>query len=181
MAQERTVARPYAKAAFEFASEHKTLPEWTDMLAFAAAIASEPQMAALIKNPLFSRADLIQLFLSVGEKVFSAPMQNFIRVVGEEKRLPYLPAITDLYNELREKAERIVNVTVTAAFPLSDTQRDQLLKALTARFQATIVIHTVVDKNILGGAIIQAGDWVIDGSLRGKLAQLGKAMGVSVF
>lgn len=179
MSKNRTFARPYAKAVFELAQSEGAFPKWSEMLENAAMIASDKQFHSLAKNPRFSLQELIGLFDSIGQKIYSDEMKNFIRILGKFKRLSLLPEIALLYEEMRAVAERVVNVELISAQPLDDKLRERFIQVLMKRMSCNIALECQVDKGILGGAIIRAGDLVIDGSIRGRLAKLSDAVGIS--
>ena len=179
MSQNSTLARPYAKAVFELAESQKKLTQWSDMLQVAASIAEDERVIALMKDPKFSAQELEAFFLDIGKGKFTEEAQNLITILGGFKRLAYLPEIAALFEEYKSVAEQVVNVELTSAFPVSDEERKRFVDALKRRMNRDIVLECVTDKTILGGAIIRAGDLVIDGSIRGKLAKLGEAMGIS--
>lgn len=179
MSQNRVVARPYAKAVFEIAYAEKAFPQWSEMLALAACIAKDKRIVSLMKNPEFSTQDCIALFLDLGKDNFSPEMQNFLQTLGKFKRLNVLPEISSLYEEMRAKAERMVNVELTSAFPLDSESQARFVNVLKARMNCDITLECKTDKSILGGAIIRAGDLIIDGSIRGRLAKLSDAVGLS--
>lgn len=179
MSQNRIVARPYAKAVFELAQKEKAFPAWSQMLALAASCAEDKRVLGLMKNPEFSTAALIALFIDLGKDVYSQEMQNFLQTLGRFKRLQALPEIASLYEEMRSRAERVVNVELISAFPLNDEHQARFMSALKARMNCDITLECITDKSILGGAIIRAGDLIIDGSIRGRLAKLSDAVGIS--
>ncbi|MGD9592104.1 MAG: F0F1 ATP synthase subunit delta [Candidatus Berkiella sp.] len=179
MSKNRTYARPYAKAAFELAHSENALANWSSMLAFAAMVASDKQAATLAKDPQFTTKQLVDLYLSLGKEVFTQQMQNLIAVLGKFKRLALLPDIANLYEEMRAIAERVNKVELISAFELNDKDQEQFVKALKNRMNCNIELDCKIDKSILGGAIIRSGDLVIDGSIRGRLAKLGDAIGIS--
>jgi F-type H+-transporting ATPase subunit delta len=179
MAQNRTIARPYAKAVFELAFQEQALLKWSDMLAVAASIARDKRVITLMKAPQFSALEGVALFLEVGKEVFTEEMKNFIHILGEFKRLNTLGDIAELYEEMRAESERVVTVSLTSAFPIEDAYRERFMQALKNKTGCDITLECTVDKRILGGAIIRAGDLVIDGSIRGRLAKLSDAVGIS--
>ena len=179
MSKNRTFARPYAKAAFELAQSEKNLAKWSQMLEEASLIASDKQVGPLAKDPLFGTQQLVELYLSIGKEDFSSEMQNFIALLGKFKRLNLLPEIASLYEEMRAKAERVVGVTLISAQPLSGQDEERFLNALKNRMNCNIDLQCQIDKTIIGGAIIQAQDLIIDGSIRGRLAKLCDAVGIS--
>lgn len=178
MGRDRTIARPYAKAIFEIAFEADALAHWSDMLALAASIAADPQMIALMKDPNFSPEDRVNLFLKLGESAFTPNMRSFIQLLGKFKRLMLLPCIAVMYEEMRAQAEQVIVVKMTSAFPLDQAEQTEFSAKLKKRMHANILLECKTDKRIIGGAIIQAGDIVIDGSIRGRLNKLADSVGI---
>lgn len=178
MARDRTIARPYAKAVFEIAFEADALAHWSDMLALAADVAADPQMSAVMKDPNFSAEDRVSVFLKIGESAFTPNMRSFIQLLGKFKRLMLLPCMAVMYEEMRAQAEQVIVVKLTSAFPLDQSEQDEFSAKLKKRLHANIFLECKTDKHIIGGAIIQAGDSVIDGSIRGKLNKLADSVGI---
>lgn len=172
MAERATIARPYAKAAFEYARDAKSFAEWSQGLQMAAEIVADPRVAALSKNPQCGAADLANVVTDVAGAKLDAGMQNFVRVLAENHRLLLLPEIAAHYEELRSEVENTVDVEVVSAIALSGEQKDKLSQALSARLKRKVRMHTAVDAALLGGAVVRAGDLVIDGSLKGRLQRL---------
>lgn len=175
----QTVARPYAKAVFELAHAENAMPKWSEMLGLAGLIASDKQMVGLMKDPNFSLAQIMNIFSDVGKDIFSDEMRNLISVLARFKRLAFLPEIALLYNEMRAQAERVITVELICAMPINEDYQQRLSNALKRRTNCNISLECSTDKSILGGAIIRAGDLVIDGSVRGRLAKLSDAVGIS--
>jgi F-type H+-transporting ATPase subunit delta len=173
MAERETIARPYAKAAFEYARDAKALAQWSQGLKTAAAIVADPRVAALLNDPQWSAADLAGLVIDVAGASLDAGMQNFVRALAENHRLPLLPEIVAHYETERADAENTIEVQVVSAVPLSASQADKLAAALAERLKRRVRMQTSVDPSLLGGAVIRAGDLVIDGSLKGRLERLG--------
>lgn len=175
MSNALTYARPYARAAFELAREQGALGEWAGRLAFAAQVAADPRVTALFGDPRVAQADLAALVMPEGEPAGS-PFATFVRLLAENRRLPVLPEIGALFEELKNEAERVLKVSVRSAAPIGSDETARLKDALKRRFGRDIEIEQSVDPDILGGAIVDAGDVVIDGSVRGRLARLGQAL-----
>jgi len=174
MAELTTVARPYAKAAFEYANAESKLELalWSTQLTLAAAIVQDADFARYLSRPSMTVAEQeTALFAACGGEL-SAGVRNFLSLVAANKRLMALPAIAELYEILKAQAENTADVTVTSAFALSDEQEDALAKQLAEKLGARINIRTEVDAALIGGVIIRTGDLVIDASVRGKLAKL---------
>lgn len=168
-----TLARPYARAAFAVARDVGQLADWSQALAFAARVAADPQVAALLGNPALGRDDAIALLAPDD----AAPaFSDLLGVLADNGRLAVLPEIAGLYEQLRADEEHVVLATVTSAAALPDAEVEQIRAALSRRFGRQVQVDTAVDESLIGGAVIAAGDVVIDGSLKGKLARLQSAL-----
>ena len=172
MAERATIARPYAKAAFEYAREANAFAAWSQGLESAAQIVADPSVAPLTKSPQWPMANLVSLITDVAGDKLDAGMQNFVRVLAENHRLLLLPEIAAHYEELRAAVENTLDVEVISAVTLSDAQADKLKQALSTRLKRTVRMQNSVDSTLLGGAVVRAGDLVIDGSLKGRLERL---------
>jgi len=172
MAELVTVARPYAKAAFKFADESKTTSEWSAMLAFSAAVISEKSMAAALDNPQLTAEKKAALFIGVCGDKLSAGGKQFILQLAQNKRLKVLPQVSVLFEKLLAEKQRKQDVQVVSAYELSAAEKEVLKKALAKKLGKEISLQNEIDKTLIGGAIIRAGDLVIDSSVRGKLQQL---------
>jgi F-type H+-transporting ATPase subunit delta len=176
MAEKSTVARPYALAAFELAREKDELAKWSEMLQFAALVASDDTMQQYIGNPHVSRDMLDKLFLGICAEHLSDMGANFIKVLIENRRLDVLPEIAVLYEQHRAEAERTIEAEVISAFPLSEAQQNLLADKLKQRLGRSVNLVAKVDNNLLGGAIVRAGDLVIDGSVNGQIDKLAQSL-----
>ncbi|ELY3782512.1 F0F1 ATP synthase subunit delta [Cronobacter sakazakii] len=166
-----TVARPYAKAAFDFAVEHQSLDRWQDMLAFAAEVAKNEQMAELLSGALAPET-LAESFIAICGDQLDANGQNLIRVMAENGRLKVLPDVLEQFIQLRAALEVTVEVEVTSASALSDEQLAKISAAMEKRLSRKVKLNCKIDKSVMAGVIIRSGDTVIDGSVRGRLERL---------
>ena len=173
MSQALTLARPYARAAFAVAREAGALAGWSAALGFAARVAAEPQVAVLLDNPKLTRSDVVALLSPDGAQ---DAFHNLLGLLFDNRRLPLLPEIAGLYDALRFEAEHVVKATITAAEALPAAEIETLKAALRRRFGREVEVDTAVDPALIGGVLIDAGDVVIDGSLRGKLERLQAAL-----
>jgi F-type H+-transporting ATPase subunit delta len=173
VAERATIARPYAKAAFEYAHGAHALAEWSQGLKAAAEIVADPRVTALVKDPEWLASDIAAFITGVAGDELNAGMQNFVRVLAENRRLLLLPEIAAHYEVLRAQVENTVDVQVISAVPLDFTQAEKLAAALCTRLKRRVRMQNSVDATLLGGAVIRAGDLVIDGSLKGRLQRLG--------
>jgi len=176
MAELTTIARPYAQAIFELAQSEGTLAQWSDMLALAAAVAADPQIVALIDSPQLTEAQLSELVTGICGDRLDAHGRNVIRLLAENHRLAVLPEIARLYEQRRSQAEGAVHAELISAFAPTAEQQKAVIEALKKRLGRDIQLQCSVDAALLGGAVVRAGDLVIDGSVRGRLARLGTAL-----
>ncbi len=176
MAELTTLARPYAKAVFAEAQEKNALDAWSDDLAVLSAYAADADMAKVLVHPSLTASQQAQALSDVcGDKLNDAA-KNLVNVLAENKRLPLLSEIAALYEEYKADLQNSVDVVVTSAFALSEEQTDKLAQALKAKLQREVRMTSEVDESLIGGAVIRAGDLVIDGSITGKLSKLAEAM-----
>lgn len=173
MSQDLTLARPYARAAFALAHESGQSAAWSQALAFATRVATDPEAHALLGHPQLSSADAIGLLAVEGA---SEDFVRFLGLLAENRRLPLLPEISGLFELQRAEAEHVVKAKVTSASALPASELETIKAALARRFGRSVEIETAIDESLIGGAVIDAGDVVIDGSLKGKLAQLQHAL-----
>ncbi len=173
MAEAITVARPYAQAAFEFASAQHMLKDWSEMLSLLAAIAADAAMQELINSPHLTEAQLADLFIQVAGENINEKCANLVRVLAANGRLLLLPEIAAIFEIERRAAEGTVRAELVTAFPASEAQQAAVIASLRKRLGRDIELRCATNAELLGGAIIRAGDLVIDGSVRGKLQRLG--------
>lgn len=172
MSELTTLARPYAKAAFEFAQSKDNLSAWSDMLSFSAAAVSDTKLAEFLDNPGLTRSQAAEVMLKVAADRLDEKGQNFIRLLADNKRLNLLPAIAELFEDHKAMFEKTVDVDITSAVELSDSQVSKLTSRLSEKLGRQVNINSQTDASLIGGLFIRAGDTVIDASLRGKLSDL---------
>jgi len=172
MSELTTLARPYAKAAFEVARDAGDFAGWSDQLAFMAAVAHDPIMKTTLDSPKLTHAAAAELFISICEDRIAEQGKNFVRLLAENDRLTLLPDIAALYEVMRAEAEGKVEATVVSARAVSDEQKSAIAQSLTKRLGREVELVCEVDEGLIGGAVIRAGDLVIDGSVRGRLERM---------
>lgn len=176
MAENVTIARPYADAAFQLASGAGALGPWSEALERLATIAAAPEMRDCISDPKLSVDQLVGLVFEVSGGSLSPDLQNFVRVLADNGRLQVLPEIRDLFVERKNEHEGVLEANVASAFPLDDATLNQLKLDLEQRFKARLNITVSIDPELIGGVKIAVGDEVIDASVRGKLANMAAAL-----
>ncbi len=177
MSDFETVARPYSKAIFELASEQNNLQFWADTLQLAALVSADDEMKALVSSPSIMNEQLSELFVSVIAAIdtsadISQEVKNLINLLTENDRLLALPEIAKGFEGLKQEAEGAVEVIVRSARKLTAKQEAQIMDNLKKRLGKKISISAEVDKSLIAGAIITAGDLVIDGTALGRLNKM---------
>jgi F-type H+-transporting ATPase subunit delta len=172
MIEPTTLARPYARAAFEYARAHGVLDQWLAQLGTLAQVAAEPRVEAMLKDPARTGAERADALLKLLGDDVDVSLSNFVSVMAENSRLELLPDVMALFEQLKADLEATVNVEVTSAYDLSSDELQQLSDALGARLERSISITSHTDSDPDRRVLIRAGDLVIDGSVRGRLNKL---------
>lgn len=176
MAELSTLARPYAKAAFQVALKDSALDAWSKMLGVSAAVTGDASIGSLLTDPSLSSEELAGIFIGVCGEELNDKGKNFVHLLAENKRLLLLPAISEQFDSLKANQEKTLDVEVTTAYELSAETLDTLAQSLKTRLQCAVNLNTNVDQSLLGGAVIRTIDTVIDSSVRGKLVKLAESM-----
>lgn len=175
-----TLARPYAIAAYEFALTQHALPAWEAMLDAASLLTQDAHVQRLLASPAVTTSQLASLYCDVLAKRLNVEMTNFIRLLAEYGRLSILPDVAELFRSYQAEQEKKLDVQVISAVPLSDAYQQTLIETLTKRLQRQVTLSSAVDPHLLGGAMIVAGDTVMDGTVRGKLDRMAKFISESL-
>ena len=172
MTDKITIARPYAKAAFSEAQASRRLGEWSEALRVGSAVVEDGRVADLLGNPLIAPPELAQFVIDIAGDRLDDNGRNFVRTLADNRRLAFLPEISVLFDELKDTAEKVVDVTVTSAAPLANGQQQAISAALQRKLKRTVRLHYETNPALIGGAVLRAGDLVIDGSLRSRLERI---------
>jgi F-type H+-transporting ATPase subunit delta len=172
MAEKLTIARPYARAAFEEARKNGGLAPWSEALQAAALVVKDPRVAMLLDDPRVTAAELAQLVDGIAAVPLGEQGANFVRTLADNHRLAYLPEIAELFGTFKDEAEGVADVTVISAAALDEAQREKIAAALQRRLKRKVRLHCETDPALIGGAILRSGDLVIDGSLRTRLNRI---------
>lgn len=167
-----TLARPYAKAAFELARAQGDLAGWDELLSASASVTRNEAMTQWLKSPHVDKDHVVQIMNEAAGGKMDKHFKGYLGVLAANDRLSLLPEVTALFRRLREDAEKRLRVRVVSAIPLEEDQAERMRAALTIRFEREIELDNEIDTSMLGGAVVYAGDQVIDGSLKGRLENL---------
>lgn len=176
MAESITLARPYAKAAFQVALAENGLAQWSQMLSTLAAVSAHDKVSALLSHPGLTAEQHTDVLRDILGDELTEKGQNLVNLLADNRRLALLPQIFELFEAHKAEHEKSVDVELTTAYALSDELVEQLANALQKRLEREVKIHSHVDKHLIGGVVIRAGDTVIDNSVRGKLNKLAESL-----
>jgi len=172
MIEPTTLARPYARAAFEHARAAGDLAAWQTALSELAAITAEPKVAAAMRDPNQTAAQRAATLSGLAGDSLPSAVANLLAIMADNGRLSLLPEVAMLFDQLKQAVESTVAVHVTSAYPLSDAETQQLADTMQEKLARSITLTSETDPSLLGGALIRADDLVIDGSVRGRLNKL---------
>lgn len=176
MAQLTTMARPYARAAFETATQGGELKAWSSMLSLLGSLMLNRKVAEYLAAPSRNTGEKTQMLIDLCGSELDAKGQNFVLVLAANKRLALLPEISSIFEELKAEHEKTVDVEVISAFAMDAAAESKLATALKQRLQRDVKLNTRIDRSLIGGLIVRTGDLVIDGSVRGKLNKLSESI-----
>lgn len=176
MAELTTIARPYAQAAFELARSAGSLDKWSDMLRVLGQIAGDSRVRSLLHDPKVSEQQRVEFFLSVAGDSLDEKGSNLVRVLAHYDRLAFLPEIAQIFETLKADSEGTIDVSFTSVTDVDEAYKGQLARALKTRLGREVRLHFDTDASLIGGAVIRAGDMVIDGSVKSRLEKLSGAL-----
>ncbi len=173
MSENVTAARPYAKAIFELAKKGASFDAWSERLKFLSAVVADKNVATVLEQPNTTAVERAGMIEKIAGDKLDSEGANAVRLLAENGRLGLMGSIATLFDEYRAEDEGTLQATVISAIALDDNYRAKLATSLERKFNKKIDIVNTIDESLIGGAIIRAGDVVIDGSVKGKLEQLG--------
>lgn len=176
MAEKSTIARPYAEAVFAVAKDSGQLKEWSDLLQTVNMIAANEDMQSMIGNTSVNKEQIAQLIIDVAsasdKSIVSEQGSNLVKLLAENRRLNVIAEITEQYETLKAEAEKSIEAEIVSAVEVSATQQSLIAEKLKTRLGREVSLKCTIDESLMGGAIIKAGDMVIDGSVSGQLNKL---------
>lgn len=178
MAELATLARPYARAAFDYASNSGVLQEWSNSLALLSAVAQQGKIHEVCNSPALTAEQQAKIVIDVCDDKLDAKVQNLVQLLASNGRLSLLPSVAAMFDEFKANREKTVQVEIATAYSLDEQTEQKLAEGLAKKLDRTVTVNSSVDKELLGGVVIRAGDLVIDGSVRGKLAKLAEAINI---
>lgn len=176
MSELSTAARPYAKAVFEMAQTENDLGGWSETLSLLSAVSLDDSMRQVLEAPAASRQSKSDVLVAVCGDKLSEKAKNLVKLMADNDRLSLLADVATQYESFKADSEGTVEAVVRTAMNLDESQQSRIAEALGKRLNRKVNVVCVIDETLLGGAIIQANDLVIDGSIKGKLDKLGQAL-----
>ncbi|MGB5445674.1 MAG: F0F1 ATP synthase subunit delta [Psychromonas sp.] len=175
MSELTTIARPYARAAFEFAVDNNKIEAWSEMLFFTSEVVKNPTIVKILKSDKAAQ-ELAKLFIDVCGDQLDENGQNLIKLMAENGRLSVLPRVAELYSALEDDYKKQIDVSVVSAYALSKKQKDELGRSLEKRLARKINLNCSIDNALIAGMVITAGDLVIDSTAKGQLNRLSNTL-----
>ena len=172
MAEFLTLARPYAKAAFAYASEQNATDAWSNALQLLSAAVQDEAFSAYLNRPELTPAEQVALFAKVLGNEQTAAVSNFLTLLADNGRLALLPEIDTEFEQLKSQNNNTVDVVIESAFPLDSVQEQKLAHALEKRLNSAVKVTVEVNPALIAGVVIRAGDQVIDDSALSKLEKM---------
>lgn len=172
MTNTQSIARPYAKAAFESAKTANQLPMWSLTLKKLSYAAQDKKVQETLKNPNYTKSQLFILFKAILGETINHDIDNFLKILSENKRFNLLPDISKLFETDCEKESGYLSLIATSAFALDENKKQDVQKKLSEQFNSTCDITFHIDENLLGGLLVRSGNWVLDGTIKGNLERL---------
>ncbi len=172
MAEMSKFARPYAKAAFDYANAHNQLAQWSEILSLLAAIVSQELVSQFLQNPAYSLDQHVDICIALGGDHLDQHAKNFVRELGENRKLQTLPTVLKLYQEFMQTKAQAIQAKVTSVIPLTEAFQQQLCQTLAQKLGRQVSLDCEIDPTLIGGMVVRAGDVVIDNSVSRQLARL---------
>ncbi|MCL7422193.1 MAG: F0F1 ATP synthase subunit delta [Methylobacter sp.] len=176
MSELATLARPYAAAVFKRAKETGTTAKWSQSLAFMSAVLNDEEISVVVDNPKVSKERLSALMLDICQGQVDEENANFLKLLVQNNRLTLLPYITEIFETYKADDEGYIDVEVTTAYAFSKEEKQTFASKLEKTLSKKVHMNVTVDKSLIGGVLVRAGDRVIDGSIKGQLQQLAKRL-----
>lgn len=176
MSELATLARPYAAAVFKRSKETGTAEKWSKSLAFISAVLNDKETSVVVNNPKVSKERLSALMLDICQEQVDEEGANFLKLLVQNNRLTLAPTIAELFEALKAESEGYVDVEVATAYAFSKEEKQSFTSTLEKTLSKKVHMNVTVDKSLIGGVLVRAGDRVIDGSIRGQLQQLAKRL-----
>ena len=168
------VAERYARAIFELGVEAGQLEALTGQIrSFADIYGSSRELQSVLDNPMVELAKRQSILQEIAARVgLTGVGLNAMRFLAQRKRLAFLPAIASRLASLADEKGGVVRATVTSAGPLPESFYERLVKELEGATQRKVAIDRKQDPSLIAGVVTRIGDNTIDGSVKGRLAEI---------
>jgi len=176
MSDNAITARPYAQAVFELARDEGRFPHWSEVLRRLADLAGQEQVSALFSHPKVGRDDIAAILIEGCGDLLNDAGKNLVHLLVRNGRLVALEDIAEQFENLRAGEEQTINAQVESALPVSEAHQQKIAQALEKKLGRKVTLKVSTDASLIGGAVIRAGDLVIDGSVKARLEKLAAAV-----
>jgi len=173
----KLVGKRYALALFEAGVDLNQIAIFDQELDYLKSIfVEEPKLLQIFNHPKISKAEKHSLIDELFKDRISKEMVNFLYVLIDKRREGHILEIIDSYKELFNEHENIVRVVAVTAVPMEEKSKAKLITMLTNKLDKKIELTNTVDNKIIGGVLLKVENKLIDGTVKGQLEAIGKAI-----
>lgn len=178
MAENSTIARPYAEALFSAVkSSAEGLQSAAANLQLMAQLIGMEDVRQAVSDPRLDDAQRCDLVKGLLKGVtLDAHLSNFVELLVSNDRLLLMPEIAEQFQALKDKAEGVAQADIVSAFPMSEQQVSELVQLLEPKFNLKLKPHVTVDETLIGGVRVVVGDYVLDTSVQAQLSRMRDAL-----
>jgi F-type H+-transporting ATPase subunit delta len=175
--RDTTIARNYAETLLVLARKAGSLRGWGEMISdVARAMETDPTLKLFLESPRISAQRKNEVLSAALQDRMPRLLVKYIQALVKNRRQMLIPEIAREYLDLVDATEGRMHARVTVAIEQTEAEKHAISKHLSRMFDRTVVPHITVDPAIMGGIIVHAGDTVLDGSVRKRLASLKRRM-----
>jgi F-type H+-transporting ATPase subunit delta len=165
------VGRRYASGIFQVAQEENTIDAWRTELTKLDELLQDDVLVAAFQNPAVGVKRRMELAKLLAPEL-RPETENLLRLLVEHYRTRYMHEIREAFERLADEASGIVHAAVTTAIDLDPDDRKRYEQELARKLGRKVSVTFVTDPAVVGGATIQIGDHLVDGTVRTQLARL---------
>ena len=172
MIKDTKIAKRYARALFDIASEDQSYNDWLDKLKLISDTETDKDFAIVLNSTKISLSKKINTIDEVFKGKLNTLQLNFLKLLTKNQSFSIIQDIHKQFVGQVEKSNNIIRVSVTSPYKISDDLKDQISNLVNEISGAESVIEEKIDSELIGGVVIRLGDTVIDGSIKNKVKQL---------
>ena len=172
MIKDTKIAKRYARALFDIASEDQSYNDWLDKLKLISDTEADKDFANVLNSTKISLSKKMNIIDEVFKSKLNTLQLNFLKLLTKNESFSIIQDIHKQFLDQVEKLNNIIRVSVTSPYKISDDLKDQISNLVNEISGAESVIEEKIDSQLIGGVVIRLGDTVIDGSIKNKVKQL---------